>query len=133
MARAVPVVSAGIAGLVDFSLTCATQHEQRYTNEFLTGVPADCMLLSWNPSQRKEPMFVVVLWSVVPGVAGRGCFVPFSLGESEDRTNQPVSGGRIMPHHKWPPSLLQFIQCGSLPGGSLLLCLSVQLGLLTID
>jgi hypothetical protein len=41
MARAVPVVSAGIAGLVDFSLTCETQHEQRYTNEFLTGVPAD--------------------------------------------------------------------------------------------
>jgi hypothetical protein len=25
----------------------------------------------------------VVLWSVVPGVAGRGCSVPFSQGESE--------------------------------------------------
>ena len=51
---------------------------------------------------------------------GHPCLVPtwwFRLGDQEDRTNQPVSGGRIMPHQKWPPSLSQFIQCGSLPGG----------------
>ena len=28
-------------------------------------------------------MFQVVLWSVVPGVVGRGCSVPFSQGEPE--------------------------------------------------
>nr|WP_271540186.1 hypothetical protein [Luminiphilus sp.] len=41
------------------------------------------MLLSWNPSHRKEAMYQVVLWSVVSGVAGRGCSGPFSQDEPE--------------------------------------------------
>jgi|GEM_PF-2638981 len=34
------------------------------------------MLLGWIPSQRKEAMSQVALWSVVVGVAGWGCPVP---------------------------------------------------------
>lgn len=51
---------------------------------------------------------------------GHPCLVPtwwFRLRDQEDRTNQPVSGGRIMPYPKWPVSLSRFIRCGRLPRG----------------
>ena len=45
-----------------FSLTLESWHEPvrrfgRYMNEFLSGVPADRMLFTWNPSQRKEAIY----------------------------------------------------------------------------
>ena len=53
------------------------RHQRRQC--FLAGV----VLLCWIPSQRTEAMSQVVLWSVVPGVAGRGCSVPFYQDEPE--------------------------------------------------
>ena len=76
-ARAVPVLSTRIAGLVDlFRSPSKPGKNNSIPTKFLSGCLADQVLLNWNPSQRKEAISQVAPWLAVPGGAGQGRSVP---------------------------------------------------------